>query len=105
MCGSRVAVNMHSNYYYMVEGSPYMWQLTCMVITRIWWRGPLTCGQLTCTVLIYLKIPACESQHCLQSKLSQTHSYHGVKRHTECCTLTVHGSHTLIKIPTLNAAH
>ena len=28
----------------------------------------------------HLKIPACESQHCLQSNLSQTHSYHGVKR-------------------------
>ena len=27
----------------------------------------------------HLKIPACESQHCLQSNLSQTHSYHGVK--------------------------
>ena len=21
-------INMHSNYYYMVEGSPHMWQLT-----------------------------------------------------------------------------
>ena len=28
----------------------------------------------------HLKIPACESQHILQSKLSQIHSYHGVKR-------------------------
>ena len=28
----------------------------------------------------HLKIPACESQHCLQSNLSQTHLYHGVKR-------------------------
>ena len=28
----------------------------------------------------HLKIPACESQHCLQLNLSQTHSYHGVKR-------------------------
>ena len=28
----------------------------------------------------HLKIPACDSQHCLQSNLSQTHSYHGVKR-------------------------
>ena len=28
----------------------------------------------------YLKIPACESQHCFQSNLSQTNSYHGVKR-------------------------
>ena len=25
----------------------------------------------------HLKIPECESQHCLQSTLSQTHSYHG----------------------------
>ena len=57
--------HVHSNYYYMVEGSPHvcahvhsnyynmvegalmcgshvacMWQLTCTVITRIWWRGP-----------------------------------------------------------------
>ena len=24
--------------------------------------------------------------------------------HTECCMLTVHGSHMLIKIPTLNVA-
>ena len=31
-------------------------------------------------IKIHLKIPACESQHCLQSNLSQTHSYHGVKR-------------------------
>ena len=31
-------------------------------------------------IKIYLKIPACESQCCLQSNLSQTHSYHGVKR-------------------------
>ena len=23
--------------------------------------------------------------------------------HTECCTSTIHGSHTLIKIPTMNA--
>ena len=30
-------------------------------------------------IKIHLKIPACESQHCLQSNLSQTHSYHGVK--------------------------
>ena len=28
----------------------------------------------------YLKIPARESQHCLQSNLSQIHSYHGLKR-------------------------
>ena len=147
----------------------------------------------------HLKIPVCESQHCLQSNLSQTHSYHGMKRPnkqrnsnlwevcfssaavvsklllgcwghflyilyhynptahssnmhtsrvatencmkcgfsyetdccrnyceesfwtnldilcrctsltmvdlTECCMLTVHGSHTLIKIPILNAIH
>ena len=24
MCGSCVAINMHSNYYYMVEGSPHV---------------------------------------------------------------------------------
>ena len=41
---SRVAINVHSNYYYMVEGSPHMWQLTCTVITTIWCRGALTCG-------------------------------------------------------------
>ena len=32
----------------------HMWQLTSMVITRIWWRGPLMCGQLMCTLI---KIP------------------------------------------------
>ena len=42
-CGSHVAINVHSNYYYMVVGSPHMW-LTCIVITTIWWRGALTCG-------------------------------------------------------------
>ena len=40
---SRVAINVHGNYYYMVEGSPHVWQLTCTVIT-IWWMGALTCG-------------------------------------------------------------
>ena len=30
-CGSHVAINVHSNYYYMVEGSPQVW-LTCTVI-------------------------------------------------------------------------
>ena len=43
-CGSPVAINVHSNYYYMMEGSPHMWQLTCTVITTIWCRGALTCG-------------------------------------------------------------
>ena len=33
-------INMHGNYYYMVEGSPHMWRLTCTVITTIWWRVP-----------------------------------------------------------------
>ena len=28
---SRVAINMHGNYYYMVEGSPHVW-LMCTVI-------------------------------------------------------------------------
>ena len=28
----------------------------------------------------HLKIPACESQHIVQSNLSRIHSYHGVKR-------------------------
>ena len=37
-------INVHGNYYYMVEGSPHVWRLTCMVITTIWWRGALTCG-------------------------------------------------------------
>ena len=41
---SRVAINVYSNYYYMVEGSPNVWQLTCMVITTIGCRGALTCG-------------------------------------------------------------
>ena len=49
MCGSHVAINMHGNYYYMVEGSPHVWQLMCMVITTIWWRGALTCG--SCVVI------------------------------------------------------
>ena len=40
---SRVAINVQSNYY-MVEGTPQVWQLTCTVITRIWWRGAITCG-------------------------------------------------------------
>ena len=43
-CSSHVAINVHSNYYYMVEGSPHVWQLTCTVITTIWCRGALTCG-------------------------------------------------------------
>ena len=37
-------INVHSNYYYMVEGNPHVWQLMCTVITTIWWRGALTCG-------------------------------------------------------------
>ena len=37
-------INVHGNYYYMVEGSAHMWRLTCTVITTIWWRGALTCG-------------------------------------------------------------
>ena len=37
-------INVHGNYYYMVEGSPHMWQLMCTVITTIWWLGALTCG-------------------------------------------------------------
>ena len=44
MCGSCVAINVHSNYYCMVDGSPHIWQLMCMVINRIWWRGALMCG-------------------------------------------------------------
>ena len=28
MCGSHVAINVHGNYYYMVEGSSHVW-LTC----------------------------------------------------------------------------
>ena len=35
-----MAINMHGNYYYMVEGSPHVWQLTCMVTTTIWCREP-----------------------------------------------------------------
>ena len=38
----------------------HMWQLTSMVITRIWWRGPLMCGQLTCTLI---KIPTLNATH------------------------------------------
>ena len=37
-------INVHSNYYYRAEGNPHVWQLMCMVITTIWWRGALTCG-------------------------------------------------------------
>ena len=39
-----MAINVHSNYYFMVEGSPHVWQLMCMVITTIWCRRSLTCG-------------------------------------------------------------
>ena len=43
-----MAINVHGNYYYMVEGNPHVWltcgQLTCTVITTIWWRGALMCG-------------------------------------------------------------
>ena len=39
MCGSRVAINVDSNYYYMMEGSPHMWQLKCTVITTIYGVG------------------------------------------------------------------
>ena len=63
-----MAINVHGNYYYMVEGSLHVWQLTLTVIT-IWWMEALTCGinvhgnyyymgeggphvwQLTCTVI------------------------------------------------------
>ena len=49
---SCVAINVHSKYSYMVEGElsrvGHVWQLMCTVVTRIWWRGPLTCGQLMC---------------------------------------------------------
>ena len=31
-------------------------------------------------IKFHLKIPTLESQHCLQSNLSQIHSYHGLKR-------------------------
>ena len=36
-CGSCVAINVHGNYYYMVEGSPHMWLTcgTCMVLPTI----------------------------------------------------------------------
>ena len=45
MCGSCVAINVHGNYYYMVEGSLHVWQqLMCTVITTIWCRGALMCG-------------------------------------------------------------
>ena len=37
-CGSPVAINVHSNYYYMVEGSPHVW-LMCTVITTIYGGG------------------------------------------------------------------
>ena len=67
---------VHGYYYYMVKGSPHMWlmctvittiygggepsrvainmhskYLMCMVVTRIWWRGPLTCGHLMCMLI------------------------------------------------------
>ena len=44
-------INVHGNYYYMVEGSPYVWRLTCTVIT-IWWKGALTCGMCSSRVAI-----------------------------------------------------
>ena len=49
MCG----INMHGNYYYMVEGSPHMWRLMCTVIT-IWWKGALMCGMCSSHVAIYV---------------------------------------------------
>ena len=49
MCG----INMHGNYYYMVEGSPHVWRLTCTVIT-IWWKGALTCG--TCSSCVAINV-------------------------------------------------
>ena len=36
-------INMQGDYY-MVEESPHVWRLMCMVITTIWWKGALTCG-------------------------------------------------------------
>ena len=48
-CDSHVAINVHSNYYYMVEGSPHVWQLMCTVISTIWCREALTCG--SCVVI------------------------------------------------------
>ena len=33
-----MAINVHSNYYYIVEGSPHVW-LMCMVITTIYGGG------------------------------------------------------------------
>ena len=44
-----MAINMHGNYYYMIEWSLHVWQLMCTVITNIWWRGALTCG--SCVVI------------------------------------------------------
>ena len=44
MCCSHVAINVHGNYYYIVQGSPHVWQLMCTVITTIWWRGALMNG-------------------------------------------------------------
>ena len=51
MCGSHVAINVHGNYYYMMEGSPHVWRLTCTVIT-IWWKGALMCGMCSSHVAI-----------------------------------------------------
>ena len=61
-CGSCVAMNVHSNYYYMVEGSPHMLQLTCTVITTIWCTGALTCGNLPSKELNFCWVFSCE-QH------------------------------------------
>ena len=33
-------INMHGNYYYMVEGGPHVHGNNYY----IWWRGALTCG-------------------------------------------------------------
>ena len=35
---ARVAINVHGNYYYMVEGNPHVW-LMCTVITTIYGGG------------------------------------------------------------------
>ena len=91
----------------MVEGSSQMWELICMVITRIWWRVPLTCGQLTCTVITriwWLTIKSTwKSLHvshnivCSQSCHEHIHIM-GWRDTLNAAHYTMHGSHTLIKI-------
>ena len=59
MCQSCMAINVHSSYKNMVEGTLTWWAIMCMLILVLLEYGG--------NHKIHLKIPACESQHVLQS--------------------------------------